>query len=160
MGWLDVAIGVVTIIWAATRAWRGFAKVAIQLAGSAAGLWAALRFSASVTQLIADTWGVPLLVGRPLSFLLLLFVPTVAGHTIGELVPRPHPASRWRRINRIGGALLGTFEVALMCAIALVAWARAGGSLHAPFLANSAIAGLFMRVIPPFYDWVAEVFIG
>lgn len=157
MNWLDAFIFCAAAVWCFVRSHRGALRVAIEFGSAALGLWAAIRFTDAAALFLSRTWGMPAMIGWPVSFILLLLVPTLIGQTVSEGVAARRSRRRAARIDRIAGGVIGVAEVFLVAGMALVAVAEWGGPLHSPPLVDSVVVGWLLRIIPGLYDWAAEV---
>lgn len=119
-------------------------------------MWLAVAFSGQLATRLSEAGGVPVMLGRPVVFAALLLPPAVLGQVLGQRAAALSRESRalW---DRLLGALLGLTEATLLGAVALVAWAQLGGSLQAPALLDSMVAGWLLRWSPVLYQWLAGV---
>lgn len=138
---------------------RGFVRVAVEFTGAALGLWAATRFSDTAARAMVGGWGVPLMIGRPTAFIVLVLAPAVVGQTMSEWIAARRPYRRATRGDSLAGAAVGILEFVIVGAIALVAFAQWGGQLSSPPWADSLLVGWWLKLVPGLYEWVAEVLV-
>jgi len=155
VNWLDAVLGAGTVWWMLRRWRRGFVSAALELGGAALGLGMALGWAGALAAWLEAVGGVPTGLGRPAMFVVLTLPPAVLGHWAGQAAAaRARDGGRW---NRVAGALLGLGEAVAIAGIAMVAWVQWGGSLYAPALVDSFLAGWLLRLAPALYQWLAEV---
>ncbi len=156
MNWLDAVFWALAAGRMVHRSRRGFVSAAAELGGAGFGLWLAVAFSGQLATRLSEAGGVPVMLGRPVVFAALLLPPAVLGQVLGQRAAALSRESRalW---DRLLGALLGLTEATLLGAVALVAWAQLGGSLQAPALLDSMVAGWLLRWSPVLYQWLAGV---
>lgn len=156
MNWLDAVLAAGATLWMVRRYRRGFLSAALELGGAGLGLWLALRHAGPMAGSLSEAGGVPESLGRPVVFAALVLPPAVLGHVLGRWAAARSLAggSRW---DRVAGAALGLGEATLVACVGLVAWVQWGGSVHAPVLVDSLLAGWLLRLAPVLYEWVAEV---
>lgn len=156
MNRLDAFIFAAAAVWCVVRSRRGALRVAIEFGGAAIGLWAAIRFTDSAALFMAQSASMPVMIGWPVAFILLLLVPTLIGQTLSEWTAARR-SGRVAGVDRVLGGVIGIAEVFLLAGIGLVAFVEWGGRLHAPPLVDSLVVGWLLRIIPGLYDWAAEV---
>ncbi|OUN01010.1 MAG: hypothetical protein BAA04_07755 [Firmicutes bacterium ZCTH02-B6] len=156
MNWLDAVLLAGATLWALHRYRRGFVSAALELGGTALGFWLALGHSELLAGRMSKAGGVPDSLGRPVVFAALLLIPAVLGHVLGQWAAQTglNGGGHW---NGIAGAVFGLAEATLVACVGLVAWVQWGGSVHAPVLMDSLLAGWLLRITPVLYEWLAEV---
>lgn len=156
MNWLDAVLLAAAGLRALVRQRHGFWRAGLELGGVALGLGLAVRYGSALAAGLEAVGGVPTWLGRPASFVALVLPPAVAGHWAGRWTAAARGAG-WAGWDRLAAALLGVAEVALVALVGLVAWAELGGSLYAPALLDSRLAGWLLQVAPAFYRWLSGV---
>ncbi|HEY8496860.1 MAG TPA: CvpA family protein [Limnochordales bacterium] len=156
MNWLDAVLVAGAALWMVRRYRRGFLSAALELGGAGLGLWLALRHAGPLVAKLGEAGGVPESLGRPVVFAALALPAAGLGHALGRWAAA-HSLAGGSRWDRVAGAALGLGEATLVACVGLVAWVQWGGSVHAPVLMDSLLAGWLLRLAPVLYEWLSEV---
>ncbi len=119
MSLVDILIWAIVLIFVAKGFWKGLVREVCTLVGLVAGGWAAFRYSSSLAEAIRPFIHLPHHIGAALSFLLIFFLIGLLFFLFGHLLTVVFKVMLLGGINRIGGALFGLLEGALILCMAL-----------------------------------------